>query len=144
MEGPRAHILVVDDDPDFVCAHQLALERAGFSVEAAAGGIEALERLLKGEINLVVLDVMLDHPTEGFEVCHAMRHHPGMRDIPILLVSSVEREGHALFDPVADRSCLMCDDFARKPVRPAELVRRVEALLAKRSKTDRGGAGTVV
>lgn len=128
----KARILVVDDDPDFVCAHQLALERADFRVATASSGTEALERLVQGGIDLVVLDVMMERDTEGIEVCYAMRQHPDMRTIPVLMVSSVEREGHAAFNPDTDRSCMMCDDFARKPVAPAELVQRVTNLLLKK------------
>lgn len=132
MTQAKAHILVVDDDPDFICAHQIALERAGYTVDAASNGGEALERLSRGGVDLVVLDVMLEHDSEGFEVCYAMRQHPDLQNIPVLMVSSVEREGHNVFDPEAPRSCLMCDDFARKPVAPAELVQRVGTLLAAR------------
>jgi len=134
VSGPKPHILVVDDDPDFLCAHQLALERAGYSVDAASNGGAALERLGKGGVDLVVLDVMMDHPTEGFEVCYAMRQDPNMRDIPILMVSSVEREGHETFNPDTQRACMMVEDFARKPITAAELVRRVTDLLRLRGK----------
>lgn len=130
----KPHILVVDDDPDFVCAHQLALERAGYSVDTASNGGEALSRLIRGGVDLVVLDVMLAHPTEGFEVCYAMRQHPQMRQIPVLMVSSVDRDAHRLTDADSDLGCVLCDDFARKPLTPAELVRRVRDLLELRGK----------
>lgn len=129
MGEAKRHILVVDDDPDFVWSHQVALESAGYAVDTAATGNEALQRLIEGGIDLVVLDVMLDHPTEGFEVGFAMRHDPRMRDVPILLVSSVEIDGRKVFDP-ADLNCLTRCAFVRKPVPPGELVRRVRQLLA--------------
>lgn len=134
LDPTKVRILVVDDDPDFVCAHQLALERAGFHVDTASSGSEALERLVRGGIDLLVLDVMLNHPTEGFEVCSAMRQHPAMRLIPVLMVSSVDWEAYAEMDPENEPNSLMCDDFARKPVAPAELVQRVRGLLEKRNK----------
>lgn len=134
MADGKAHILVVDDDPDFVCAHQLALERAGYLVDTASSASSAIEQLQAGGIDLVVLDVMLEHDTAGFEVCYAIRQHPQIHDVAVLMVSSVEREGHDIFDPGETRGCMTCDDFARKPVAPAELVQRVQALLQKKGK----------
>jgi CheY-like chemotaxis protein len=129
MAEPNAHILVVDDDPDVVEADRLVLETAGFRVSAAYSGSEALQRLRAGGVDLVILDVMMAYPTEGFHLTYEMKDDPNLRDIPVLMVTAVEdRLGHKL-DPVRDADYLPVADFVRKPVEPEELVARVRKLL---------------
>ena len=80
--GERAtHILVVDDDPDVVEADRLVLEGAGYRVSSASNGTEALIRLRAGDVDLVILDVMMAHPTEGFHLSYEMKDDPKLREL---------------------------------------------------------------
>jgi CheY-like chemotaxis protein len=124
-----AHILVVDDDPDVVEADRLVLEGAGYRVSSASNGSEALVRLRVGDVDLVILDVMMAHPTEGFHLSYKMKDDPKLRDIPVLMVTAVEQRLGERIDWVRDAEYLPVSDFVRKPVEPDELLARVKKLL---------------
>jgi len=134
VSNAKAHILVVDDDPDFVRAHQISLEQAGFRVSTASNGTEALKNLRTKAIDLVMLDVMMDYATEGLHVTYAIREDPALREIPVLMVTSLEEQTGEKFDPATDGEFLPVSDFVRKPIRPGELVAKVQKLLKQAGK----------
>jgi DNA-binding response OmpR family regulator len=82
-------ILVVDDDPNIRVTIQWALEEAGFRVETAADGIEALERAARVRPVLVVLDLRLPG-VDGANVAIRLRADHGSPP-PILLVTAEDR-----------------------------------------------------
>ena len=129
MGEQAAHILVVDDDPDVVEADRLVLEGAGYRVSSASNGSEALVRLRAGGVELVILDVMMAHPTEGFHLSYEMKDDPKLRDIPVLMVTAVEDRLGERIDLAKDAEFLPVADFVRKPVEPDELLARVKKLL---------------
>ena len=61
-------ILMVDDDRDLVASVKAFLEARGYEVDTAHSGIEARERLAVQRPDLVVLDIMMDYDTDGFNV----------------------------------------------------------------------------
>lgn len=128
-------ILVIDDDPDLVEVIRLTLEASGFQVSSAASGAEGLEKVKEVHPDLIILDVMMDYTTEGFQVSLALRN-PGpqaeyapYRDIPILMLTAIHSTTPLRFGPEQDY--LPVDDFVEKPIEPGELVRKVQELLQK-------------
>ena len=119
-------ILVVDDDPDIVEAARLVLESAGYAVESAMDGDTALKKA--GELipDLIILDVMMGTTTQGFHVSYKLREDPKTKDIPIVMVSAIEKKTGMKFSPGADREYLPVDDFIAKPVSPEELLKKVK------------------
>jgi len=128
-----AKILIVDDDPDIVLATRLSLERAGHQVIAASNGSEGLEKLKAERPDLIILDVMMDTATEGFQLALKLRSRDpaselaDYRDIPILMLTAIHSTTPLRFGPEEDY--LPVDDFVDKPIDPDLLVRKVEALL---------------
>jgi len=122
-------ILVVDDEPDLLDLVRLSLVEAGFSVETAASGQEALEALRRTAPELVVLDLMLpDMP--GTEVCRFIRGRPELADVLVLMLTAKSEE----VDRIVGFE-LGADDYVTKPFSPRELVLRVRALLRRRAGT---------
>ena len=78
----RARVLLVEDDADIRELIRYSLARAGFKVEEASDGAEALEKVLSISPDLVVLDVMLPGMT-GLEVCQRLRSRPESARLPI-------------------------------------------------------------
>lgn len=122
MGAPR--ILVVDDDPGTVDLLRLYLENAGFSVEVAVNGVEALRLAREGTHDLLVLDVMLPG-LDGFGVCRAVRRESA---VPVILLTARTTED----DRLAGLG-LGADDYVSKPFSPRELVARVKAILRRAS-----------
>jgi CheY-like chemotaxis protein len=132
-----AKILIIDDDPDLVEVLRLTLEAGGYQVFSAASGAEGLERVKQVEPDVIILDVMMDYTTEGFQVSLALRNpepeseYAPYSDIPILMLTAIHETTSLRFTP--DGDYLPVDDFVEKPLEPSELLSKVEGLLEKRA-----------
>jgi two-component system alkaline phosphatase synthesis response regulator PhoP len=130
-------ILVVDDDPDLVEVIRLTLEASDYQVFSAASGAEGLEKIKDVHPDLIILDVMMDYTTEGFQISLALRspdpesEYAQYRDVPILMLTAIHSTTPLRFGP--EKDYLPVDDFVEKPVEPADLVKKIEELLQKRS-----------
>jgi len=124
-----ARILVVDDDPDFVAAARIVLEREGHAVVSAANGNEALQCIAEDTPDLVILDVIMSTVLDGLHVSQELERHADYRDIPILMVTSIAGTGYAELFPTDEY--VHVDGFLSKPVSPSRLVKEVERLLRK-------------
>ena len=128
-------ILVIDDDPDLVEVVRLVLEASGYQVFSAINGTRGLEMVKEVDPDVIVLDVMMDYTTEGFQVTLALRspdpasEFVAYRDTPILMLTAIHSTTPLRFTPEEDY--LPVDDFVEKPIEPEDLVAKVEALLAK-------------
>ncbi|MDB4955730.1 MAG: two-component system response regulator CreB [Myxococcales bacterium] len=115
-----AAVLVVDDDAHIREVARFALVRAGHSVELAGDGASAADRIDRGGLDLVVLDVLMPE-LDGLTLCRQLRGR-----VPIVFLSSRGEE--------ADRVLgldLGADDYVTKPFSPRELVSRVAAVLRR-------------
>jgi DNA-binding response OmpR family regulator len=132
MIGPVDRpILVVDDDPKIVRLVRTYLEREGHRVLEAGDGRSALEAIGRDDPSLVVLDLMLPE-IDGLSVIRAARRRT---DTPVIVLSARGTTG----DRIAGLS-VGADDYLPKPFSPAELVLRVERVLA-RTRAPRGQTG---
>lgn len=129
--SPR--ILVVDDEPDLLELVRFNLSQAGFQVETAATGREALDRLRAAPPDLVVLDLMLPD-VSGNEICRQIRADQGLADLPIVMLTAKSEE----LDRVVGFE-LGADDYVPKPFSPRELTLRVRAVLRRRAASPGGG-----
>lgn len=126
-------ILVIDDDPDLVEVIRLTLEASGYQVFSAASGAEGLAKVKEVNPDLIILDVMMDYTTEGFQVSLDLRspdassEYAAYRDIPILMLTALHSTTPLRFAP--DQDYLPVDDFVEKPLEPGALVEKVERLL---------------
>jgi len=125
-----AKILIIDDDPDIVLATRMVLENAGYTVVAAASRDAGLE-MVKAEIpDMIILDVMMDSTTAGFQVALSLRgpdSPPELKRIPILMVSAIHSTTPLHFGP--DDDYLPVDDFVDKPIQPDQLLSKVAEYL---------------
>ncbi|MFI1396952.1 response regulator transcription factor [Streptomyces sp. NPDC020681] len=121
-------MLVVDDDPTVAEVVTGYLERAGFSVDRAADGPQALRLAAGRRPDLVVLDLMLPG-MDGLEVCRRLR--AGVADsVPVIMLTARGDEDDRILGLEVG-----ADDYVTKPFSPRELVLRVESVLR------RGGTG---
>jgi len=123
-------ILIVDDDPDLVEAVTMILESKKYDVAAAYGGLEGLEKAKTENPDLIVLDVMMPDK-DGYAVCKEMKADPKLSRIPVLLLTAVVSKIPATHYTQQMGLETEADDYMDKPVEPAELVNRIEALLSK-------------
>src|SRR5438105_14682572 len=115
-------VLIVDDEAHIRDVVQYALEREGFQVATAADGGAALERLAGGDVDLVVLDVLMPE-LDGLAVCRRIRQTSAL---PIIFLSSRGEE----VDRILGLE-LGGDDYLAKPFSPRELATRVKTVLRR-------------
>ena len=127
-------VLLVDDDVDLLDINRITLEAAGFNVLTAENGDEAMRLAATNRVDVAVLDVMMTTPTEGFLLARAMRQDDRTKQIPLLMLTSVNAE-HELqgssfrfTDRDRDPQWLPVDRVVDKPVKPEDLVSIVRTL----------------
>ncbi len=124
-------ILIIDDDTDVVDAMKIVLESSGYKVFSAPNSKNGLKLFTDEKPDLLILDVMMDTDTEGFEVAWQIRSedpnspYAQQRKTPILMITNVGNEKHMKFDPKKDSEFLPVDDFITKPVKPVDLIDKV-------------------
>jgi two-component system, OmpR family, alkaline phosphatase synthesis response regulator PhoP len=120
-------VLVIEDDPATTRLVDYSLRHHGYQVITAANGLEGIRKAQSESPDLVILDVMLPG-MDGFEICNRLRTNPATSKIKILMFSAKTQD--------IDRQTGMkvgADDYLTKPAAPAEIVARVEKLLAQKS-----------
>ncbi len=122
-------ILIIEDDPAISRIERDYLELSGFSVTLREDGESGLREALRGECDIILLDVMLPG-MDGFTVCSRLRE---TLDIPILLVTARTED----MDKIRGLG-FGADDYIEKPFSPSVLVARVRANLAQYRRLKQG------
>lgn len=120
-----ARILIVDDDVDIIEASKVMLEIDGHEILAAYNRADGLSVALEQKPDLMILDVMMDEPDDGFALAQAIRGR-GIKT-PIIMLTSVSRVSGYQFG--ADDELLPVEAFLQKPVDPSLLQQKVRELL---------------
>jgi len=123
----RRHILLVDDDRDFIEATRAVLESV-CDVDVAYGGGEALDKARAARPDLILLDVIMPDE-DGFAVREKLKVDPQLADVPVILLTSLP-DGLSPMNQA--RRMPQAEDYLEKPVRPAELLRRVSKFLIEK------------
>lgn len=132
-----AKILLIDDDPDFVLSLRLILEAHGFEVDAASTPDEGVDRVLRLQPDLVILDVMMPRGLEGFEVARVLREKHGLVKLPVVILSSLHEKRAVPYRFAPDETYLPVDVLLDKPVNPQALVDTINELLGARREEPR-------
>jgi len=119
-----AKILVIDDDRDYIKITRMILQSGGYDVITATSGEEGLSVMRREKPNLVILDVMMAYILEGLDVRRQMAADPDLKDIPVIMSTSltVERVQRNLpsDEYVPDSAWL------HKPIDPDKLLEQVK------------------
>jgi len=118
-------ILIIDDDLTLLDLLRQSLGKAGYRVLTATNGIDAIQRVYKDKVDLVVLDVMMPR-MDGWETCNRIRE---VSDVPIIMLTAKDKEA----DTLKGFQCGV-DDYVTKPFSFAELTARVKAILVRTRK----------
>jgi two-component system alkaline phosphatase synthesis response regulator PhoP len=130
-------ILVVDDDVDLVETIRLVLESKGYQVVGANDAQQAFEKTKSERPDLILLDIMMPHGTEGFHFVWNLRQQEEdyFRSVPIIVLSAIHEKTDLRFYPDSGDATykageyLPVQDFVDKPVDPGHLLERVEKVL---------------
>lgn len=119
-------ILVIDDNAENRALAQATLEDEGFEPILAASGTEGIRAFEQSSPDCILLDVRMPD-LDGFQVCSRIRAMPGGADVPIVFLTALRD-----VDTFDQALRVGGDDFLTKPVRPTELLVRVQAALKLR------------
>ncbi len=122
----RPTVLVVDDDEVLVGALESVLS-SRYRVTTATNGAEALEEIRRDPPELVILDVMMDHMSEGFDVARTLRGDESTALIPIIILTGVDRVYNLRME--IDESWIPADRYLEKPMSPTDLLSAVSELI---------------
>jgi len=130
-----AKILMIDDDPDVTLAIRIPLEAAGYDFYSASSSVEGLEKVKEISPDLIILDVMMETATEGFQTSLKLRDRApdaefaAYRDTPILMLTSVHTTTPLRFAP--DEDYLPVNTFLEKSAGPDQVLGKVRELLGE-------------
>jgi CheY-like chemotaxis protein len=135
MIKTRAKILVVDDDPDFRQAVTTILKSGDLETVTAVNAADGAAKLLAERPDVVLLDIMMDNLFDGYSLCHAIKttkEFESVRNTPIIFVSAVKTIAGSRFGfRGEDVGMTGPDDYMDKPVKAADLLARIDRILAK-------------
>jgi two-component system, OmpR family, response regulator len=120
--SPAGHILLVEDDAEIARMLRQVLSENGFTASWVPSAAEMEPVLARGDIDLVVLDVMLPGE-DGFSVCRRLRATSG---IPIIMLTALGEDVNRIVGLE-----IGADDYVTKPFNSRELVARIRALLRR-------------
>jgi selenocysteine-specific elongation factor len=131
----RKKILMIDDDVNLVNVIKLVLESKNFGFAAAYSASEGLNKIIEFNPDLIILDVIMEDFVAGFRVVSELRtggpnsKYAPYSNIPILMLTSVTSKTNVNFSDKVGTALLPVDAFIEKPVKPAELLSKIEELL---------------
>jgi len=128
MEGK---ILIVDDDPDFSEAMATLLEAKGYNVISVSNGEEGLAAARSSRPSLIMLDVMMTHKTEGFDIARKLKEDKDLQDIPVIITTGIRKDMNLPFGFEPDSDWLPVKAVLEKPIKPEVLLSEVKKHIKK-------------
>ena len=119
-------VLVVDDEPNIVISLEYVMKNAGYEVETAYDGEEALTKIRAGMPDLVILDVMMPK-RDGFDVLKTVREDPQLNSVRIMMLTAKGRD-----EEREKGLSLGANDYMTKPFSTRDVVERAKVLLDKK------------
>lgn len=124
--GDLRKVVCVEDEPEMIDLIQLILNRKGFEVIGANGGVEGLETIRREKPDLVLLDLMMPE-MDGWQVYQQLKADERTQNIPVIVVTAKAQN----IDKVLGLHIAKVDDYIPKPFSLQELVDRVDKVLKR-------------
>ena len=121
----KRKILVVDDDEDTLSLITMMIESAGYDVIGVGSGDACMDMLLEIRPDLIIMDIMMETLTEGFDVGYEIKHDHRYSSIPLMLVSAIDKQAGF---PV-DIDSIEAESFMEKPLEPELLLKTIKDLM---------------
>jgi two-component system phosphate regulon response regulator PhoB len=123
--GSKPLVLVVDDEENYLELLKFNLTQAGFDVDTAINGEEALTSISRRKPACILLDGLLPK-IHGFEVCRRIKSQPDTKDIPVIIMTAVYKALRYKYEVKGDYGA---DDFITKPFDVEDIIARIRNLI---------------
>lgn len=126
MEQKGKKILVIDDDSDFRLATRKILESGGYEVVEAKSGQEGFDLAKSTSPDLVLIDIIMESFTEGFNLIQKLFEDEKTKDIPRIILSTlgIQQDLDSIYPKELDTKFIL-----QKPVKKEELLKMVGSIL---------------
>jgi CheY-like chemotaxis protein len=124
----KPYILIVDDDPDILEGITAILETQDYRLTTARDGLECMQKIREEPPDLVILDMLMPR-MDGFAVIKELRADPEYSGLPIIVLTTVIEDAAYRRYELETGLSMDVADFIEKPAPPAELLRRVSAIV---------------
>jgi len=118
-------ILIVDDDADFVEAMSTLLEAKGYEVVSADNGTDGFKKAKNESPQIILLDVVMAHKSEGFHIARDLKDDEATKEIPVVMITGIRRDMNLPFGFAPDTDWLPVRAVLEKPVKPEVLLKVV-------------------
>lgn len=128
----RTRILIIDDDADYRASTRALLEGEGYEVAEADSGRAGLEAARTSRPDLIVLDIMMESPVEGYSVVQALKSHDGdagAGQVPVIIVSSITDDPASRYPMANEVSMITPDAYMTKPLDIPQFLQCVQRML---------------
>jgi len=124
-------IYIIDDDPDIIESNTMILEKEGYEVGATTNPDDAEKKIIDAKADLIILDVMMKgNTTEGFELARELKKNEMIKNIPIIMQTSINQEKNYRFsDKDKDDYFMPVEEFLEKGAKPEVLINLVKKYL---------------
>ncbi len=119
-------ILYIEDDASMIDLVSLILNRKGFQVLGANGGIEGLEYVKKEKPDLILLDLMMPD-LDGWDLYQQLKADSTTKSIPVIVITAKSQS----IDRTLGLYVAKVDDYLTKPFHPDELIASIEKVFSK-------------
>ncbi len=123
-------ILLIEDDADIHEAVKMILEPAGYTVLCEATGPGGLATMAKTKPDLVLLDIMLETPSEGFHIAYQMKQDDTLKGVPIIMLSAIGKKTGMDYAKELGTDYVPAERFLEKPFDAATLRDAVQVVLS--------------
>jgi two-component system, OmpR family, response regulator ChvI len=140
MNDPKpVRIILIDDDPEIHLVVRMILEPLGHTVACYQTGQAGLEAIYRDPPDLVLLDIMLTHPSEGLQIACELRRNDRFKSLPLILISSIIASIGMEYGREVCPDAMSADLFLEKPFDAATLRDAVNWVLEQKRGPTRDG-----
>ncbi len=124
-------ILLIDDDPEIVNALCIILESHSYNVISADNKVEGMKKIKTEKPDLIILDVMMDTLSDGFEMAQDLRKIDEFKNLPIILLTGIDSKTGVNFKSAfGNTEMIPVDIYLEKPIEPTKLLKKISELLS--------------
>ncbi len=124
-------VLIIDDDKELVEAMETLLSTKGYKVTTASNGQEGFRKSKEEVPQIILLDVMMSHKSEGFDIARSLKNEEKTKNIPIVIITGIRKEMNLPFGFEPDSDWLPVKAVLEKPVKPELLLETVRDNIKK-------------
>jgi two-component system alkaline phosphatase synthesis response regulator PhoP len=124
----QPYILIVDDDPDVLENILIVLDTQPYRLATARDGKKCMEMIEQEVPDLLILDLLMPR-MDGWGVIREMRSEPRYANLPIMVLTTVIEDASRRRYELETGMAMDIQDYAQKPIKPQDLIQRVESLL---------------